>query len=197
METTLALLCTSGHADVFPAGRTPPRRSPLFSPCSSILRCVRIACMDNALRRARVSDVPAMQRLINSFAERNEMLPRSLSELYENIRDYLVVDDRGEVVGCCALHVTWSDLAEVKSLAVREDQRGSRLGSKLVTACLDDAKAIGIPRLFVLTYIPNYFSRFGFREVEKAELPQKVWSDCIKCPKFPDCGEVGMVLDIG
>jgi amino-acid N-acetyltransferase len=152
--------------------------------------------MDTALRRARVSDVPAMQRLINTFADRNEMLPRSLSEIYESIRDYLVVDSHGEIVGCCALHVTWSDLAEVKSLAVREDQRRSGLGSKLVTACLDDAKAIGIPRLFVLTYIPGYFSRFGFRQVEKAELPQKVWSECIRCPKFPDCGEVGMVLDL-
>jgi len=137
-----------------------------------------------------------MQRLINTFADRNEMLPRSLSEIYENIRDYLVVDSHGEIVGCCALHVTWSDLAEVKSLAVREDQRRSGLGSKLVTACLDDARGIGIPRLFVLTYIPGYFSRFGFREVEKAELPQKVWSECIRCPKFPDCGEVGMVLDL-
>jgi amino-acid N-acetyltransferase len=137
-----------------------------------------------------------MQRLINTFADRNEMLARSLSEIYENIRDYLVVDSHGEIVGCCALHVTWSDLAEVKSLAVREDQRRSGLGSKLVTACLDDARAIGIPRLFVLTYIPGYFSRFGFREVEKAELPQKVWSECIRCPKFPDCGEVGMVLDL-
>jgi amino-acid N-acetyltransferase len=153
--------------------------------------------MDNALRRARVADVPAIQRLINSFADLDQMLPRSLSELYENVRDYLVAEDDGDVVGCCALHVTWSDLAEVKSLAVREYQRGLGLGSKLVTACLDEAKAIGVPRLFVLTYIPDYFARFGFHQVEKAELPQKVWSECIRCPKFPDCGEVGMVLDIG
>jgi len=143
-----------------------------------------------------VGDVPAMQRLINYFAERNEMLPRSLSELYENVRDHVVAEVDGEVVGCCALHVTWSDLAEIKSLAVQEEQRGIGLGKRLVNACLEEGKSLGIPRVFVLTYIPDYFRRFGFRQVEKAELPQKVWSECIRCPKFPDCGEVGMLLDL-
>ena len=137
-----------------------------------------------------------MQRLINYFAERNEMLPRSLSEIYENLRDYVVAEADETPAGCCALHVTWSDLAEIKSLAVREDRRGLGLGAKLVNACLEEGKALGVPRVFVLTYIPRYFARFGFRQVEKAELPQKVWSECIRCPKFPDCGEVGMILDL-
>jgi len=137
-----------------------------------------------------------MQRLINYFAERNEMLPRSLSEIYENLRDYVVAGADEAPAGCCALHVTWSDLAEIKSLAVREDRRGLGLGAKLVNACLEEGKALGVPRVFVLTYIPRYFARFGFRQVEKAELPQKVWSECIRCPKFPDCGEVGMILDL-
>jgi len=153
--------------------------------------------MEATLRRARVEDVPAMQRLINHFAEHDQMLPRSLSELYENLRDYVVADADSEMVGCCALHVTWSDLAEVKSLAVREDRRGLGIGSRLVEACLEEGRALGVPRVFALTYIPGYFARFGFREVPKAELPQKVWSECIRCPKFPDCGEVGMVLDLG
>jgi amino-acid N-acetyltransferase len=152
--------------------------------------------METTLRRARIEDVTAIQRLINFFAEQDQMLPRSLSELYENIRDYFVTEVDGAVVGCCALHVTWSDLAEVKSLAVSESARCQGLGDRMVKACLEDAKTLGVPRLFVLTYIPDYFVRFGFRKVEKAELPQKVWTECIRCPKFPDCGEVGMVLDL-
>lgn len=151
--------------------------------------------MNGNLRRARVSDVAAIHKLINYFAGRDEMLPRSFNELYENLRDYYVMENGGDVVGCCALHVTWSDLAEVKGLAVREDYQGKRLGDLLVRACLDDAKGLGLTRLFVLTYIPDYFQRFGFRPVDKAELPQKVWSECIRCPKFPDCGEISMALE--
>jgi len=137
-----------------------------------------------------------MQKIINFYADRNEMLPRSLNELYENVRDYFVLEREGDVVGCCAMHVTWSDLGEVKGLAVRDQCRGRRLGETLVHACLSDAREFGVARLFVLTYIPEYFERFGFRRVEKAELPQKVWTECIRCPKFPDCGEVSMVLDL-
>jgi len=151
--------------------------------------------METKLRRARAADVPVLHKLINRFAEQDQMLPRSLNELYENVRDYFVIEDGGDVVGCCALHVTWSDLGEVKGLAVREDHRGHGLADRLVHACLDDAHDLGLPRTFVLTYIPSYFERLGFRLVEKAELPQKVWSECIRCPKFPDCGEVSMVLD--
>jgi amino-acid N-acetyltransferase len=164
--------------------------------CSPIL-CARIADMEGKLRRARAGDVPTIHRLINHFAERDEMLPRSLNELYENLRDYFVVESAGEVVGCCALHVTWGDLAEIKGLAVREDHQGSRLGGRLVEACMNDARALGLPRVFVLTYISRYFEQFGFQQVEKSELPHKVWSECIRCPKFPDCGEVSMVIDIG
>jgi amino-acid N-acetyltransferase len=152
--------------------------------------------MSTKLRRARVADVEAMQKLINSFADRDQMLPRSLNELYENLRDFFVVDGDGDMLGCCAVHVTWGDLAEVKGLAVREDQRGKGLGGQLVQACLDDARDLGISRIFVLTYIPDYFERFGFRRVEKAQLPQKVWSECIRCPKFPDCGEISLILEL-
>jgi amino-acid N-acetyltransferase len=152
--------------------------------------------METSLRRARAADVPAIQRLINSFADRDEMLPRSLNELYENLRDYFVVEARDRVAGCCALHVTWADLGEIKGLAVREEHRGCGLGGRLVEQCMEDARALGLPRIFVLTYIPDYFERFGFQHVDKADLPQKVWSECIRCPKFPDCGEVSMMLDL-
>jgi amino-acid N-acetyltransferase len=152
--------------------------------------------MSANLRPARVHDVPAIQQLVNRFADRGEMLPRSLSELYDNLRDHLVLEEHGGIVACCAVHVTWGDLAEIRSLAVEESHRKQGLGRQLVEACLGQAKSLGVPRVFVLTYIPAYFTRFGFRQVEKTELPQKVWSECIRCPKFPDCGEVGMVLDL-
>lgn len=152
--------------------------------------------MKHQSRKARISDVPALHRLINSFAERDQMLPRSLNEIYENLRDYVVMDANGEVIACCALHVTWEDLAELRSLAVREDYRGQGRGGQLVASCLEEARALGLPRVFVLTYIPGYFERFGFRLVQKSDLPHKVWSECIRCPKFPDCGEVGMILDL-
>ncbi len=160
------------------------------------MSCARIADMGNKLRRARAGDVAAIHKLINHFAEQDEMLPRALNELYENLRDYFVIENEGDVVGCCALHVTWSDLAEVKGLAVTEAHQGKRLGHQLVKACLEDARNLGLPRVFVLTYIPGYFERFGFECIEKSELPQKVWSECIRCPKFPDCGEVSMVIDL-
>jgi len=152
--------------------------------------------MSDNLRHALVSDVAAIHKLINYFAGRDEMLPRSLNELYENLRDFFVIENGDDVVGCCALHVTWGDLAEVKGLAVRENHQGKRLGDLLVRACLEDAKGLGLTRLFVLTYIPDYFQRFGFRPVDKSELPQKVWSECIRCPKFPDCGEISMMLNL-
>ncbi len=152
--------------------------------------------MSAKLRRAAIADVASIQKMVNEFADRGEMLPRSLSELYENIRDYFVIECDDAVVGCAALHVTWGDLAEVKSVAVHQDHRGSGLGRQLIRACLRDARALGVPRLFVLTYIPEFFTKFGFRQVEKAELPHKVWSECVRCPKFPDCGEVGMVLEL-
>jgi amino-acid N-acetyltransferase len=152
--------------------------------------------MSAKLRRAAIADVAVIQKMVNEFADRGEMLPRSLSELYENIRDYYVVECDGAVVGCAALHVTWGDLAEVKSVAVHQHHRGAGLGRQLVRACLRDARALGVPRLFVLTYIPEFFRRFGFHQVEKSELPHKVWSECVRCPKFPDCGEVGMVLEL-
>jgi amino-acid N-acetyltransferase len=152
--------------------------------------------MEATLRRALVSDVPAVRKMVNECADQGQMLPRSLNDLYETVRDYVVAEHRSRVVGCAALHVTWEDLAEVRSVAVRERYRRSGIGRELVQYCIEDARALGIPRLFVLTYVPDYFAKFGFRTVETNELPKKVWAECIRCPKFPDCGEVGMILDL-
>ncbi len=146
--------------------------------------------------KARVSDVPQMHKLINSFADKGEMLAHSLSEIYENIRDYFVVRQGERVIACVALHVSWSDLAEIKSLAVAEDSQQRGIGNQLVEACLREAKGLGIPTVFCLTYKPAFFERFGFFQVDKAELPRKVWGECYRCPKFPDCDEVALIYHL-
>ncbi len=144
------------------------------------------------LRKAQVSDVAAIHHLINSCAGRGEMLPRSLAELYDNMRDYFVHEDAGEIAGACALHICWEDLAEVRSLCVVEGARHRGLGKDLVAACMEEAQQFGIHRVFVLTYRNDLFAKFGFKEVDKTELPQKIWTDCVKCPKFPRCDEIAM-----
>jgi amino-acid N-acetyltransferase len=145
------------------------------------------------LRKAQISDIAAIHQLINSCAERGEMLPRSLAELYDNMRDYFVYEDVGKIAGACALHICWEDLAEVRSLCVVEGSRRRGLGKDLVAACMDEARQFGIHRVFVLTYRNDLFAKFGFDEVEKTELPQKIWTDCVKCPKFPRCDEIAMI----
>lgn len=146
-----------------------------------------------ALRPARTDDVVALQRLINGFADRGAMLHRSLSELYENVRDFSVVEVGGLVVGCAALHVSWKDLAEVKSLAVAEAYQGRGFSRLLVEACLAEAAQLGVARVFALTYVPGLFERMGFQRTDRALLPRKVWTECVHCPKFSDCGEVAVV----
>jgi amino-acid N-acetyltransferase len=151
---------------------------------------------DTRVRRARVSDAAEIQRLITAFADRDEMLHRSLGEIYENIRDFYVVEEEGRTVGCGALHVCWSHLAEVKSLAVEESCQGRGYGRQLVQACIEEARELGLKTVFALTYRPEFFARLGFRVVDKATLPHKVWNECIRCPKFPSCGEIAVVYDL-
>jgi amino-acid N-acetyltransferase len=148
------------------------------------------------IRKARMSDVKAIQQLIAEYARKGDMLPRSLSEIYENLRDYFVFEeDGGELVGSAAIHIMWEDLAEVRSLAVREGKMRRGVGTQLVESCISEAIMLGIGRVFALTYKPEFFERLGFHVVDKAELPQKIWSDCLKCSKFPDCDEVALVAD--
>ncbi len=148
--------------------------------------------------KAKITDVPSMHKLINFFADRGQMLARPLSEIYENIRDYYVVRDGDVVVGCAALHVNWSDLAELRSVAVAEEYQRKHVGYKLVEACLEEARVLGLPIVFCLTYKPAFFQKLKFEKVDKMELPQKVWNECYRCAKFPTCDEVALVcrLDV-
>lgn len=148
------------------------------------------------IRKAVVADVEDIQKLINSFAEKNAMLPRALSTIYENIRDFVVMEEDARVVACCALHVSWSDLAEVKSLAVDESTQGKGYGRQLVEVCLGEARELGVTSVFALTYVPEFFERLGFHRVDKSDLPRKIWTECINCPKFPDCGEEAVSLEL-
>lgn len=148
------------------------------------------------IRKAQISDVKDIQKLLMTFANRGDMLSRSLSELYESLRDFYVVEEDGVLLGAAALHVVWEDLAEVRSVAVNEEAGRKGIGSRLVQACITEAREIGLRRIFCLTYKPDFFGKHGFRLVDKAELPHKVWGDCIKCPKFPDCDENAMILDL-
>jgi len=151
---------------------------------------------DIRVDRARVSDANSMHRLISHFADKGEMLPRALSEIYDGIRDYFVVRKGSQVIACAALHVTWVDLAEIRSLAVDENEQNQRIGSLLAQACLEEAKELGIPRVFCLVRKPAFFERHGFQLIDKTELPQKVWAECYRCPKFPNCDEVALIRQL-
>ena len=148
------------------------------------------------IRKAQIGDVKDIQKLLLTFASRGDMLSRSLSEIYESLRDFFVFEENGTILGTAALHIVWDDLAEVRSVAVVENSGRKGIGSLLVRACIAEALQIGLRRIFCLTYKPEFFGKHGFRLVDKSELPHKVWGDCIKCAKFPDCDENAMILDL-
>lgn len=148
------------------------------------------------IRKARIADIRQIQNLINYYAKKDLMLPRSLNQLYENLRDFWVAEESKRIIGCVALHISWDDLAEIKSLAVAKDKQRKGLGKELVLSCFNEAKRLGAKRLFVLTYRPDYFESLGFKRISQADLPHKIWAECINCCKFPHCQEVALLKDI-
>ena len=147
-------------------------------------------------RKADVADAQAIHDLINLYAQRGDMLPRTMGEVYENLRDFVVVRDADRLLGCVALHIVWADLAEVKSLAVPQDAQTRGIGSLLVNAAVDEARRIGLERVFALTYRPAFFERLGFVQADVMTLPRKVWNECYRCPKFPSCNEIALVREL-
>ena len=149
------------------------------------------------LRKAIIKDVKAIHALIDDYASKGEMLPCSLLELYEKIRDFYVFadDETDEVLGACALHVCWEDLGEIRSLTVKVEKTMKGIGSAMVRACIEEARVLGIQKLFALTYKPDFFKKLDFNIIDKNVLPHKIWSDCIKCSKFPECDETAMMLE--
>ncbi len=149
------------------------------------------------IRTAKVKDVPQIFKLVNTMARlKNNLLPRSMWELYEHVRDFIVAVDGNRVIGTCSLHIFWEDLAEVRSLAVDLDYQSQGWGDLLMKVIIEDAREIGMLRLFTLTTIPEFFLRFGFEVGTKEQMPQKTWSECFKCPKFTECDETTLVLDL-
>jgi len=151
------------------------------------------------LRKAKIQDVKSIHAILTHYADRALLLPRSLSELYDHLRDFYVIENsevNGNLSGVCTLGISWEDLGEIRSLAVVEESQKRGLGSQLVEACLSEVVELGLKKVFVLTLIPGFFARFGFTEIEKLLLPHKIWADCLKCPKFPDCDEIAMLLEL-
>jgi len=145
------------------------------------------------VEKAKISDVPQIHKLINGFAEKSMMLARPLSDIYEGLRDFFVIRDGDKVIACAALAIAWEDLAEIRSVAVVEDMQNKGVGAILVQACIKEAKDLGIKTVFCFTYRPKFFREQGFVDIDKMELPRKVWTDCFRCPKFPNCDEIALV----
>lgn len=144
------------------------------------------------IRNATIKDVERIHELINGYAEVDKMLFASMSSIYENLQIFNVAELDGETVGCCALKVLWRDLAEIKSLAVEESKFGQGIGRALVAGCLENAKKLGLKKVFTLTLEPEFFAKLGFVPVQKVSLPMKVWSDCTECPKQDHCDEIAL-----
>lgn len=154
------------------------------------------------IRKARTADAVQIHQLVNLYASRQQMLPRTMLSLYENIRDFVVAVEIGpngqemRVVGCSALHFTWGDMAEIRSLAVQEQAGHRGIGRALVEANIDEAREHGLVQVYAFTYVTDFFAKLGFRTVLHESMPRKVWMDCINCPKFNCCDETAMVLDL-
>ncbi len=145
------------------------------------------------IRKAKIKDIKQIQELIAGFAKAGTMLPRALNELYEHLRDFWVYDEKGKLLGCAALHISWDDLAEIKSLAVAKNKQGRGIGRDLALACLAEAEVLGAKKIFALSYQPGFFKKLGFKKIEHAALPHKIWAECINCCKFPNCQEIALL----
>jgi len=150
------------------------------------------------IRKAAIKDVKQIKDLKNLYANKGDMLPRALGELYDHLRDFLVYEEGGKVIGVAAIHVGWEGLAELRSVAVSPEYLGRGIGKSLVEACLDDARSLGVKEVFVLTYVKGFFEKMGFKEAAREDLPQKVWTECRnKCVKYPDeCNEAALTLPL-
>lgn len=148
------------------------------------------------IRKATVLDVAAIVALVNENAQKGLLLPKSLNQVYQNVRDFVVSESDGRIVGCASLHVLWEDLAEVRSVVVDEASRRKGTGRQLILALVKQARGLGVPRVFALTYQQEFFQSLGFQPISKEELPHKIWADCIDCVKFPHCDESAVILEL-
>jgi amino-acid N-acetyltransferase len=149
-----------------------------------------------SFRKAKMSDVENLHQLITEFANKELMLPRSRNTLYEALREFTIIEDQGQLVGAAALHIIWDNLAEIRALAIKEEYQRQGVGQQLIARLLKEAGEMEIHQVFALTYQVEFFKKSGFSEVSKDDLSQKVWKECINCPKFPNCDEVAMTYHL-
>ena len=147
-------------------------------------------------RKAKISDIEKIAALINYYADREIMLRRAIPSMYQRVRDYTVIEENQTIIAVGSLHILWNDLAEICSLAVRPESIKSGLGSSLVDNLIQESADLGIKNVFALTYQPVFFEKCGFIRIEKDNLPQKVWTECINCPKFPHCDEIALIRNV-
>lgn len=152
--------------------------------------------MDMIYRKATFADVEAMHKLVNDYAAQGLMLGRSRNVFYESLRDFVIAEEAGQVLGVGALHLVWDALGEVRAMAIDPAVKGQGVGRKIVEQLVEEARGLGITAVFTLTYQPGFFAKNGFKEVPKEQLSQKVWKECINCPKFPNCDEIAMVRNV-
>jgi amino-acid N-acetyltransferase len=150
------------------------------------------------IRKAKIHEVPEIRRFLGEFSLDGGILPRTLADLYGQLRDYFVYrEDQSPIIGVAALHICWAGLGEIRSVAVMPEHRGRGLGKELVTTCLAEARVLGLSEIFLLTLVPDFFKPFGFKVVSREDLLPIVWADCVNCVKFPDCDEIPMLLELG
>ncbi len=148
------------------------------------------------IRNAVMKDAPVIQKLVNKYAGKGEMLQISLNEIYEKIYEFIVYEENNNIKGVCAVHPTWNDTAEIRSLAVMEEYKRQKIGYTLVMKGIEKARTIGFTKVFALTYRKDFFEKCGFQVVDINSLPKKIWTDCLKCPKYPDCDETAVIIEI-
>ncbi|HJP18368.1 MAG TPA: N-acetyltransferase [Nitrospinota bacterium] len=148
------------------------------------------------IRKATLNDIPSIQETIKPYAVRGEMLPRTLNDLYEHIRDFSVYEKGNRVLGVAALAISWENIAEIRSLAILENSLSIGIGSALVKYCLEEARSLNVKKVFVLTYTSEFFKKIGFHPIDKEDLPQKIWKDCVNCSKFPACDEQALIMEL-
>ncbi len=151
------------------------------------------------IKKAQIKDIKTIYELLQVYGSKGELLPRPLSKLYDHVRDFFVCTDQGEnkIIGCCALQFCWENLAEIRSLAVHPEHQSRKIGAGLVEAALLEAESFSITKVFTLTYQPEFFKKYGFSQIDRNDLPLKIWGDCLSCVKFPDCDETAMMKSIG